>query len=397
VKHTADPNIPHNEGNASLHAACFNGNVECVKFLMEIGAELDMLNIYGRTPLWMAVCWNHFECLKYLVQQKANLNIRDGHGSTLQSVAKGLCLDYLKLAEFIQLDVKKSLLEKSRSSSEFVQKIYDHLEHQSGSSVFLKESLKKKFDVSVDCRKYFVQNAKKVAIVMTVDKNRPGNNMDVDRILKILPEWGYDKIINVKNFTKRQIIDTLVKLQKLDGIYHGLLIFIACHGLPGNVLITSDKKTVTLAYLKELVNSEYAPAFSGVPKLFIISACRGEDEIQLEQTAEEAIVGVCTDVPHATLVEPRPSVRVNSETDFFTAYSTVNGFVSFRDRDKGTYFIQILLDIWIQHFNEMRLLDLMQKTRIKLIEEVKGHQVCETGGETLMYPVVRGVYEMPQG
>ena len=61
--------------------------------------------------------------------------------------------------------------------------------------------------------------------------------------------------------------------------------FIASHGLPGNVLITSDGKTIKLRELQELVNSSEAPAFCGVPKLFVVTACRGKDQIKREQTA----------------------------------------------------------------------------------------------------------------
>lgn len=34
-----------------------------------------------------------------------------------------------------------------------------------------------------------------------------------------------------------------------------------------------------LKLLQDLVNADLAPAFEGSPKLFIVEACRGEDEI----------------------------------------------------------------------------------------------------------------------
>ena len=55
---------------------------------------------------------------------------------------------------------------------------------------------------------------------MTVDEDRPGNAVDVERILKVLPLWGYDKVINVKNATRGEMAQALQGLQKLDGIYH---------------------------------------------------------------------------------------------------------------------------------------------------------------------------------
>ena len=55
-----------------------------------------------------------------------------------------------------------------------------------------------------------------------------------------------------------------------------------------------------------------------------------------------------------------PSILTNSETDFFTAFSTVDGYVSFRHSKEGTYFTQTVLDVWEKHFNTARLQDLMQ-------------------------------------
>ena len=76
------------------------------------------------------------------------------------------------------------------------------------------------FDFIVD---YVFNFEKKVAVVMTVDKNRPGNKVDVQRFLKLLPQWGYQEVINVENATRLEMIQTLQKLQNLDGIYHVLL------------------------------------------------------------------------------------------------------------------------------------------------------------------------------
>ena len=61
---------------------------------------------------------------------------------------------------------------------------------------------------------------KKVAVVMTVDKDRPGNAVDVERILNVLPKWGYGKVINVKNATKAGMVKALKDLKKLDGVFH---------------------------------------------------------------------------------------------------------------------------------------------------------------------------------
>ena len=59
----------------------------------------------------------------------------------------------------------------------------------------------------------------KVAVLLTVDTNRDGNQADVDRLTKLLPKLGYDTVINPKNPTKKQMITTLQDLTKLKGSY----------------------------------------------------------------------------------------------------------------------------------------------------------------------------------
>ena len=80
------------------------------------------------------------------------------------------------------------------------------------------------------------------------------------------------------------------KLKDLNGIvvevfFEGLLVYIGCHGIPGNILKSSDGRRVDLRDLQELVNSDFLPAFSGAPKIFIVNACRGDGRIELELEA----------------------------------------------------------------------------------------------------------------
>ena len=61
---------------------------------------------------------------------------------------------------------------------------------------------------------------KKLAVLLMVDTNREGNQADVDRLMPLLPTWGYDEVIKPQNPTKRDMIQSLQKLQKYKGTYH---------------------------------------------------------------------------------------------------------------------------------------------------------------------------------
>ena len=49
-----------------LHAACYNGQPECVELLLRYGASKDIKNCYGDTPLQDARRGNKFKCVLLL-------------------------------------------------------------------------------------------------------------------------------------------------------------------------------------------------------------------------------------------------------------------------------------------------------------------------------------------
>ena len=62
-----DPLIkPNHEHGAPLHGAVGSRNVEVAEYLIERGAELDVLNSDGQTPLDVAMSYNDTEMLHLL-------------------------------------------------------------------------------------------------------------------------------------------------------------------------------------------------------------------------------------------------------------------------------------------------------------------------------------------
>ena len=70
-------NIPE---NWSLHEACKNGQVEIVRELLKKGANPNLENENGITPLWMS---ENNEVIQLLLSYGANPNIANYKGFTL--------------------------------------------------------------------------------------------------------------------------------------------------------------------------------------------------------------------------------------------------------------------------------------------------------------------------
>ena len=74
----ADPNVHDKHGNTPLHNAAVAGSVDKAQLLFECGANLEAHNRFGRTPLHSACDIGWPEVVKILVRLGANVHAKDG-------------------------------------------------------------------------------------------------------------------------------------------------------------------------------------------------------------------------------------------------------------------------------------------------------------------------------
>ncbi len=95
------------------------GCLECVKALLEKGANIDLADPEGVTPLISAVFNAHFDVAKYLIEKGANVNKFDWWGRTplylavdYNTLPHGGRPDQPSLDETLPIDIVRMLLEK---------------------------------------------------------------------------------------------------------------------------------------------------------------------------------------------------------------------------------------------------------------------------------------------
>jgi hypothetical protein len=80
VKSLLERGVDINSRNADiqtpLHRAAAKGNVDVVRLLIERGAEVDSRDMWGWTPLHTASRYGHLEVSRVLVDHGANVNAR---------------------------------------------------------------------------------------------------------------------------------------------------------------------------------------------------------------------------------------------------------------------------------------------------------------------------------
>jgi ankyrin repeat protein len=95
-------NIINAEGFSPLIIACYRGNVEVAKFLIELGCNINQKSNMG-TPLMAAVVKGNAEIIQYLILKNADVNISDVNGTTALIYA----------VQFNNIDVVKILIKQN--------------------------------------------------------------------------------------------------------------------------------------------------------------------------------------------------------------------------------------------------------------------------------------------
>jgi ankyrin repeat protein len=67
---------------ANLLKACFTGDIDRVKILLQNGADINVQNISGRAALHCACLYGHIKIVELLLSYGADVNIKDNSNST---------------------------------------------------------------------------------------------------------------------------------------------------------------------------------------------------------------------------------------------------------------------------------------------------------------------------
>lgn len=85
----------NNFGWTPLHLASFHGNDECVRSLLNTGAQINAKNNIGCTPLHYASNSGYSDCIRILLDSGADFTLNDSDGKTPFDIAKNNCKDVI--------------------------------------------------------------------------------------------------------------------------------------------------------------------------------------------------------------------------------------------------------------------------------------------------------------
>ena len=82
IESGADVNVKNNNGYTPLFLASEKGYTEIVKLLLEYGADVNVKTNYENTPLYCASINGHTEIVKLLLDRGADVNVKNNNGYT---------------------------------------------------------------------------------------------------------------------------------------------------------------------------------------------------------------------------------------------------------------------------------------------------------------------------
>jgi len=220
---------------------------------------------------------------------------------------------------------------------------------------------------------------------------RTGTQHDVCALKRVFKDKFGCEFEVYNDLSSSQIIDTFRRLANQDFSNYGyLVVAILSHGERASnedVIIGTDGRQVSLDDItKPFTNGNVCKTLIDKLKLFIVQACRGEEinrrsEIEGDDGSELSGDPIAAAYGLSSFTaKPRQKYQA-LEKDFIVFYSTIPGYVSFRNVGEGSYFIQILARELEQHGTADTVLDLFTRT-IRVVSEVKGD----------MIPIFRSAY-----
>ncbi|XP_050389599.2 caspase-1 [Patella vulgata] len=193
----------------------------------------------------------------------------------------------------------------------------------------------------------------------SIMKDRKGSSIDRDRLKET-----FDKLLfivesydNLKAGEMARKINQFA-LNEDHTNYDCFAVVILSHGTRDNVY-GSDGKPVAIRDLTGPLKPLTCPSLCDKPKLFFIQACQGQERQQ--GLAIERDVTPENDIDENT---PTRGEVIPNEADFLLGMSTIPGFVSFRNKKEGSWYITKLCETfnkYAKHFDILGLLTVVNK------------------------------------
>lgn len=178
-------------------------------------------------------------------------------------------------------------------------------------------------------------------------KDREGSENDMEAIREFCQLAGIKihTTSKTEDLTATQMEELCDEISQRDfDRYDAFLCIILSHGKE-EAIYGVDNNTISVQ--KIVSRFRDVRTLTNKPKLFFIQACRGTKQ-DYGVEADSHIVQ-----------DPNIKMRLPTDSDLLLAYSTVDGYESYRSPDAGSWFIITFMELLKQHAHNKHLMDIL--------------------------------------
>ncbi|XP_076757715.1 death regulator Nedd2-like caspase [Xylocopa sonorina] len=217
---------------------------------------------------------------------------------------------------------------------------------------------------------------------------------DESNLKELFKQMGFEVICH-RNLTGQELLEKVKEFSELKQLRRADSCFIIISG-HGNINtqyeVTEIKgvdydseskaynyKTVLCRDILDYFTAEICPHLAGKPKIFVFQLCRGE---KVQKSVKEP--RHTTDISNFNSSNMMNDIRINGKetmrnyADMLVVHATLPGHVAFRDKVTGSWFIQILCEVFMKYAHEIHLQDLLNMVDKRLEIQRTIREECQT-------------------
>ena len=145
------------------------------------------------------------------------------------------------------------------------------------------------------------------------------------------------------------------------------ILIILSHGKEGDIVYGTDEGEVKVHKLQEMFYTEKCNSLAGVPKVFLIDACRGDkDEKGYDSSKQKADNGTS----HSSGM-----LSITDSSDFLTVYASTRGNAAYtytceKSGKSGSYFTQTLAKVIREAKENTDFTEIIREVRYRVQQEI---------------------------
>ncbi|XP_059807946.1 caspase-9 [Hypanus sabinus] len=209
-------------------------------------------------------------------------------------------------------------------------------------------------------------------------KSRLGSDVDSQNVENLFEKLCF-KVIVKKNLTKQCMLNELESLARKDHTnLDCCVVVILSHGsqaqhrqFPGAIYGVDGRLPVAVQHIVSFFDGSHSPTLREKPKIFFLQACGGDQKDKGFHTMEEVdsapdkfseATSLQTDAtPFQGGDEPDAVSSLPTPSDILVSYSTFPGYVSWRDKREGSWYIKTLVRVFNEYAHSEDLQTLLTR------------------------------------